>query len=209
MPERESPLMKDTALAFCLSRQAGERQGKPLHHTEIIGLALGKIVRHEQQFRIVALELVHGSTREFLRSQHADLLDDISARGSGYAWQRRQLLKSMPGLRDSGGGPRLRRQQSIEQTEPCHYARGISDIARPAGRHVQQLGVVGLEIEDDLGTAYLGTPIIEFTRDSLPGQSGHTRQRVHPYTFDDETFLGFARHAPGGAKSQLHEARSL
>src|SRR3984957_6796315 len=132
MPEREPPLMKDTALAFCLGRQTGEQQGKPLHHTEIIGLTLGKIVRHEQQLWIVALELVQGSTREFLRSQHADLLDDISARGSGYAWQRRQLLLSGTGLRGSSGGPRLRRQQAVEQTEPCHDARGVSNIARTA-----------------------------------------------------------------------------
>jgi hypothetical protein len=79
----------------------------------------------------------------------------------------------------------LRRQQAVEQTEPCHDACGIANIARTARRYVQQLGVVSLEIEDDLGTAHLGTPIIEFTRDSLPGQGGYTRQRAHLYTFDD------------------------
>lgn len=57
--------MKDTALAFRRGRQACEQQGKTLHHTGIVGLTLGKIVRHEQQLWIVALQLVRGSTREF------------------------------------------------------------------------------------------------------------------------------------------------
>ena len=49
--------MKDLALAFCLGRQAGEQQGKALHHTEIIGLTLGKMVRHEQQLTRITLAL--------------------------------------------------------------------------------------------------------------------------------------------------------
>ena len=52
-------------------------------------------------------------------------------------------------------------------------------VLGPARRHVEQFGIMLAKIRLDLGHAGIGSEIVEFPRDPLPGQFRHAWQHAH------------------------------
>jgi hypothetical protein len=123
-------------------------------------------VRHEQQFGVGALELPDGLARELLRTDGIDAPYDLGPGCSGDPRQQAQWL--FVGVRGcTEAGSRLRTQHPVEHAESGHHASELAHVASTTRGHVEQLRIVGLEIERDLGAADLGSAVIELARNPL------------------------------------------
>ena len=75
-------------LPSALSAKTGVEQSEALHHSCIVGLVFSEMMRHEQQLRIVRLEVGYDLCTADIRTAIIELTRDRLARDIADSWQR-------------------------------------------------------------------------------------------------------------------------